>query len=396
MEDKGPSIIFINQYAGPLFLGLAEDLVEEFGSGELFTGHTDEILRELNPDLTVVSSPKQITSSSIARIISWFRYFLFVSGKLLRKKAPLLFIVSNPPIILWLGYLVQKLRGQRYVVLIYDIFPEMMISFSGLPSKGTIASLWRSLNKLALERADAVFTIGDYMRKTLELVYNPLKTKAGKTFVIPNWAEPDIIRPIPKTDNWFARDYGQIGRLTILYSGTMGLKHNVDAMIQTAVRLKTLKDVHFMFIGRGEGYKKVAKIIKGEGLENTTLLPFLPISELPYSLAVGDIAVIALEQGGEGVYVPSKTYYAMAAGSALIALCSQENELSDIIRSYQCGIIVPPDDVDGFVAAIYRFMEDKTFLKTCRRNARSAVIKFFSREVCTTQYRQIIKDLKII
>lgn len=389
-------MIYLNQYAGPLFRELVDELIKEFGPGELFTGHVEEIGRTISADIKVVKSPNQVTSSNAARIISWLRYCVFVFFKLLnRRNGEVLFIVSNPPILPWLGYLFHKLWKWKYVVLVYDIYPEMLVGFSGFSSQGLVARLWRFLNRLAFENADAVFTIGKYMARTLDRMYDPAKTRAGETVIISNWADPDIIHPIPKPVNPFAQKYAQMDCLTVLYSGTIGLKHDVSAMLQAAVRLNgRIHDVRFMFIGRGDGYNAIAKIMKKEGLENTTLIPFLPENELVYSLSSGDIAVVALERGGEGVYVPSKTYYALAAGSALLALCDQENELADIINSYRCGVTVRPDDVDGFIAAIYRFRDDKEFLKTCRQNARIAAETHFSRRICTQIYKDILRRIE--
>lgn len=389
-------MIYLNQYAGPLFRELVDELTKEFGPGKLFTGHVEEIGRTILPDIKVVKSPNQDTSNNAARIISWLRYCVFVFFKLVnRKEGKNLFIVSNPPILPWLGYLFHKLWKWKYVVLVYDIYPEMLVSFSGFSSQGLVARVWRFLNRLAFENADAVFTIGKYMARRLDRMYDPAKTRAGETVIIPNWADPDIIHPIPKPENPFAQKNAQMDCLTVLYSGTIGLKHDVSAMLQAAVRLNgRIYDVRFMFIGRGDGYNAIAKAMKKEELENTTLIPFLPENELVYSLSSGDIAVIALERGGEGVYVPSKTYYALAAGSALLALCDQENELADIINSYHCGVTVQPDDVDGFIAAIYRFRDDKEFLKTRRQNARIAAETHFSKKICTQKYKEILRRIK--
>jgi glycosyltransferase involved in cell wall biosynthesis len=215
----------------------------------------------------------------------------------------------------------------------------------------------------------------------------------GNTQVIPNWADPDLIYPIEKKSNWFAREHKQIERLTVLYSGTIGIKHNIGVMIQAAVKSKNISDINYLFIGRGEGYQDVAQIIDKEKLSNTILLPLQPESTLPYSLSTGDIAVIALDRGGEGIYVPSKTYYAMAAGSAIILIGSQENEIAEIIKHFNCGLIVPPDDVDAFMDAIYHFRKDNDFLETCRLNARQAVLQKFNRDNCTNQYIYTLRTM---
>ncbi len=55
-----------------------EELIKEFGPGELFTGHVEEIGRMVSPDIKVVKSPNQVTSSNVARIMSWLHYCVFV------------------------------------------------------------------------------------------------------------------------------------------------------------------------------------------------------------------------------------------------------------------------------------------------------------------------------
>ena len=135
------------------------------------------------------------------------------------------------------------------MVLIYDLYPELLVEFAGLSKHNIIARFWWSLNKLAYERADIVFTIGEHMARRLETTYDPPQTKAGRTVVIPNWADPDIIRPLDKEGNWFAQKYDQVNKITVLYSGTIGLKHNISPMVDAAVRLRYLEDVNFVFIG---------------------------------------------------------------------------------------------------------------------------------------------------
>ena len=78
--------------------------------------------------------------------------------------------------------------------------------------------------------------------------------------------------------------------------------------------------------------------------------------------------------------IPSKIYYAMAGGSALLCICSGNNKLKTIIKKHKCGISVEPGDVEGFVSAIKRFYEDPIFLKSCKENARKAVESYYTNE----------------
>ena len=123
--------------------------------------------------------------------------------------------------------------------------------------------------------------------------------------------------------------------MTVLYAGTLGLKHNVTAMIHAAPALRHLADVHLLFIGRGARYEYIKEFIATNELQNVTLLPFQEEKVMPYSLTTGDVAVIAVDRGGEGVYVPGKTTYYMAAGAALLVLSASKNDVTDWVEKFQ-------------------------------------------------------------
>lgn len=78
--------------------------------------------------------------------------------------------------------------------------------------------------------------------------------------------------------------------------------------------------------------------------------------------------------------MPSKTYHAMAAGSALLGVSHSPSDLESVIERYRCGINVEPGDVDGFVQAVDKFRETE-YLAKCRKNARHAAETEFSRTV---------------
>ena len=135
-----------------------------------------------------------------------------------------------------------------------------------------------------------------------------------------------------------------------------------------------------MIIGEGSKKKIIEQRIHQEHLSNITLLPFQPEDVLPYSLSTGDIAVMSLDRGAEGLMVPSKTYYAMAAGCALLGVVAADNELTRIIDNHGCGKKVIPGDVAGMVEAIIAFQKDQKLLAQCRKNARDAVEKLYTRQ----------------
>ena len=86
-----------------------------------------------------------------------------------------------------------------------------------------------------------------------------------------------------------------------------------------------------MVIGTGSRWNDLQQA--AQRLSNLTLLPWQPEEMLPYSLSAGDVAVVSLGQGFEGVSMPSKTQYAMAAGSAILGLSHPSSDIKEVIEN---------------------------------------------------------------
>lgn len=387
---KHPRVIFLNQMAGPLFRELSEDISKEWTPSLLITGHPDTLRAPRIGSLRIVGAPAYRTESNTVRFMSWLRYTFCALVQCWRQpRSALLFLVSNPPILGIVGYLSKRLRGQRYVFLIHDIYPDVLINFGVLKESGLIARLWERMNRLIYENAEVVFTIGNKMAETLGQKYDYSKTLPGDVVVIPNWADTDWIRPISKEKNDFAKRYGQVGKLTVMYSGKLGETHDVETILAAAKELKEDDFISFMIIGEGPKMKLALETRLQNGLDNLTVLPFQSEDTLPFSLPTGDIFIVTLDKGCAGLSVPSKTYYAMAAGAALIGLCDVDSEVAHIIYEHNCGIVVAPGDVEAMVSAILALASDESKLNGYRANSRSAAEKFYSRRN-TSRYLEAI------
>jgi len=340
--------------------------------------------------LQICAAPPYRKNSDLHRLWSWFRYFLGALWIVWRTPSrSLLFIVAQPPYLPILGWLRNVLTGQRYVVWVDDIYPDLLIRLGRL-SDGHIATrVWRWFNRLMLSRADRVFTLGPCMAEVLRQ-YLP-GNDDDRLMIVPTWVDPQAIRPLPKEENPFAIQHGQVGKLTVLYSGNLGLSHDLGTMVEAAKRLQDRGDIHFMIIGVGARWVEIEKA--ASKLPNLTLLPYQPEEVLPFSLATADVAVISLDHGFEGVSMPSKTYYMMAAGAAILWLSKPPSDLQMVIEQYQCGVNVKPGDVDGFVGAVLRFRDNIGLLNQSRTAARQAVVCDFSRQVNTRRIQQILAPL---
>jgi glycosyltransferase involved in cell wall biosynthesis len=383
---KKPRILFLYQSAGPLFREMAEDISKQWPVCELYTGHPDTLEKEQKDYLRIVRSPMYDRSGGyILRLWSWFKYLFCSFFKCLRTNRDTVLFLVFPPFLELIAYFFKKTRKQRYVILVYDIYPDTFINFGPLKANGIIACAWRWMYRVIWKDAEIVFTIGSKMAKKVEKMFDSSKTAAGKVVVIPTWANTDWIKPLAKEKNKFAQKYDQVGKLTVMYSGNLGQTHDIGTIVEAARELKNTDSVRFMIIGDGAKRGLVEQAKRKDNLHNLTFLNWQSEDILPYSLATADIAVITLDKGSEGLSVPSKTFYAMASGAALIALCDKESELADIIEKHDCGVVIEPGDVNAMIKAILDLFGDEEKLKRYKTNSRSAAEKYYSRNN-TKQY----------
>jgi glycosyltransferase involved in cell wall biosynthesis len=282
----------------------------------------------------------------------------------------------------WLTFGINYIRKQQYIVLVYDIYPDLLVGLRALSPTHPVTRLWRFLNRIAYKHAKYVITLGPFMASSLGQ-YLDFRDKDHRLKIIPTWVDPIRFVPLDKESNPFAIKHGQQFKFTVMYSGNIGFSHDIQILIDAATRLRNQGTFHFLIIGDGPNKPLLIKRASSAKLDNITFLPFQDEEMLPLSLAAADVSVISIGKGVERLMMPSKTYYAMAVGSALLGL-------GDVIARYDCGVNVEPDDVDGVVAALKRFQFDRDYLHNCRKNARDAAVKHFSRTRITDKFCKLL------
>jgi glycosyltransferase involved in cell wall biosynthesis len=336
------------------------------------------------------TGPKYNRSSFGARVLSWAAYFGAAARFAFSVKGrPLLFIVAQPPFLPLIGYLQKKMLGRQYVVWIDDVYPDVLIRKGVLRTNGWVARLWRVFNRKTLENSEHVFTLGPQM---LQVVQQYL-TAGFPATIVPTWVDTDVIHPVPKSENAWAKELGLEDKFTIMYSGNFGEIHEVESLLEAARRLRARADLRFVLIGAGARWESIRKSVRERDDTNIAVLPWQPVEVLSESLSSADVSFVSLGEGIEGVSMPSRTYYAMAAGAAIMASCVNESDLGEVVRRSACGVIVRPNRVEDIVDAIEHLSSDSVRMKAFKENARHAAVEYYSRSVNARIVRETVEQI---
>jgi glycosyltransferase involved in cell wall biosynthesis len=332
-------------------------------------------------------------NSRLGRIWDAISFFIAAFIKVLtRYPKSILLVGSDPPFLPFLGWLTHKICGQKYVLLIFDIYPDLAVQLGYLKNKGIVAHLWEWMNRRSLADAATVITPGITMKEILARKIN-LSSDCSKIQVIPTWEDGDAIKPLPKNENWFCKEHDLLDKTIVLYSGNMGLAHDLVSTIEAAHLLQEKREILFLFIGEGGQKKLLIDLVRRRKMENVRFLPYQPPETIPYSLTSGDIALISMKSEVKGLCFPSKLQTALASGQAIVGIVPPETEVAELIESEDCGIRANPGEPKEIAHAILTLSEDRARLSKYQRNARQAFETHFRKERLIQNYATCFESI---
>ena len=332
---------------------------------------------------------------SVGRALNAVSFFIAAFFKILAtERNSILLVGSDPPFLPLIGWLMKKLRGQTYMVLVFDIYPDLAIQFGYLKSNTLVVRAWEYLNTLSLSEAKTIITLGKYMKETLlKKLKHP--EELSKIQVMPTWEDGHLIRPIQKKENRFCQEHQLLNQTIVLYSGNMGKVHELTSLIETAELLKREAEILFVLIGDGAQQSELVKLVLKKQLKNVRFFPYQTAEMAPHSLTSGDIAVVSMKKEAKNLCVPSKLYTALASGQAILGIFPKDTEIAELIDREDCGIRVDPDSPAQIAKAILALHQDQSLLAKYQKNARRVFESNFTKEQILRDYINLFQAATI-
>lgn len=358
-------ILLVNQSSGYLMVDIVNTFVNsgKYDKVELFAGEIH--IRPSVPDKSVhvVKTVKYNKNSTLKRLLSWtgaFMHLLFVVW--FRGRNCELFLVSNPPLTTFIPLFTRK----KYSILIYDLYPDSLFSQGFVKHDSFVARWWSKKNRKVFAQAKNVFTISDDMKRAVAQYVDESKIK-----VVYNWAHNEHLTPVEKADNTFLKQLQLEDKFIVLYSGNMGMTHDIDVLVDVANALKENAKIHFLFIGEGAKKAIIEQKVVEYQLINCSVLPFQPLEVLPYSMGAADIAVVTTDANQTGLSVPSKTYSYLSVGAVLLCLADKDSELGRMVVENNVGKCFNRDEVTEMTAFVQDMASNSEKLNQYKNNSRA-------------------------
>ncbi len=299
----------------------------------------------------------------LARLVSYAFFLLGATLAALREpRCEIVLTLTTPPLLCLAGTILKKCRHTRHFIWEMDLYPDVATDLGFLSKKGWPARLLGTLTDYSRRNADGIIAPGECMRDRLIARGIPPE----KIHVAENWADGHRMYPIDRKPN---------PRFTVLYSGNLGLAHDVDTITGAMDRLGQESGFRFVFAGGGARRLPLQALFRDR--DNVEFHPYCCQDKLAVSLNSGDVGLVTQQSACVGSVVPSKVYGLMATARPYIFVGPREATPNLLIERFQCGWRVENDDVDRLVALLHFLRSNPELVRLAGANGREAFLRFY-------------------
>ncbi len=351
-------ILIVNQNSGYLTIDVANAFKEQYEEVVVMYGMNNVTERNFHPDIKIQKTITYKRDSMLKRLWTWgictiHLFFLL----LLKYRNYYVLYYTNPP----MSYFNSLFFSNPFSIVVFDTYPDAL-KLIGIKELSFIYRIWTKVNRRVFARAIHIITLSEGMKKQLGHYVDTKKVK-----VISVWSGSELFKPMSKQSNPFLKKYNWIDKFIVLYSGNMGMGHKLEVLIDVAKQLEEKREILFLFVGEGAKKNTLIDLAKKNELQNMYFLTWQDSETLPYSLAAGDIAVVALEPEATHASVPSKTFNYMAVGAPILAIGSPKSELENLINHHDLGYYSEGkeiSEIENFVQELLNNKQKFTELST--------------------------------
>lgn len=380
---------------------LAEDIVKNnievdvITSSNSYRGQNSDLKKsEVYEGINIkrVYSSKFNRNKTLGRLINYLSFLVsaFINT-IIKKDYDYILLVSNPPVLPIIGYVVNKIRSRPYIYLLHDIYPDMAVKVGAIKEDGLICKVMTSINKKIYKSAHKVIVLGKDMKQNL-LDKNVAEDKIE---IITNWADREKIYKISKS-NEFSMKNNIDNTFNIVYTGNIGRFHDIETILESANKLKERNDIKFIFVG--DGYKKIyiEAYVKEFSLENIKVFDYQYGETYNQLLNCADVFITTLDKGIEGLGVPSKTYSYLAASKPIIAIMNKNSEIGSLVEENNLGLRVDSGQVENITEFILNMKRNSSLYENIKDNVEKIFNNNYERTMVTIKFVNIMNENKFM
>lgn len=323
--------------------------------------------------------------SIIRRFIFFLTFFMVSLREIIRlKRVDVIYAVSTPLTVGFLGVLAGKFRRKPFVFEVTDVWPDAAVH-TGVINNRLIIMVAKFMASLCYRYASVI--VG--LTQGIVAAIHSKGVSEKKLVFVPNGVDFALFIEInEKTRSGLRTKLGLDGKFVAMYLGAHGAYNSLWTIINAALSLRDRVDIQFLFVGDGDEKSKLKEFAEKNDLENITFIDTVPRKGTVELLSVADVFLLP-NRKGEFFHgnLPNKLFDFLASARPIIV--TGQGETADLVLSASAGFVVDAEDSGALAKEILNchFLSDAT-RADIGRNGRKYVEEHFSRN---KQARIIIK-----
>lgn len=335
--------------------------------------------------------------STATRLLDFASFYAAAAAHLNEAPAPdVILALTSPPLVATLAMLARQFQrtpaGKRvkFVYHVMDLYPDAAVE-SGVIRRGSgMERTLRRITSRTLDAADAVIALGRDMKDRLLSEY-PRHARAQRIHVVPPWADGAALWPLCKNENPLAASLGVADSFNIVYSGNLGVAHDLDTLTRAIDLMRDDVATRWLFIGGGKRFEQLRRQAEDKRWPHVRLMPYQDREGLNASLNLADVHLVSQLPAFTGVVVPSKLFGILAVGKPSIMIGPAEAECSRIIEENRAGFVVSNGDAESLVSRLRQLRDDVQMRTVMGAAARRAFERKYDRPIACERITQILE-----
>ena len=325
-----------------------------------------------------------------AKLFRQLWFYLAAFPLLLFRRSPAIFVMqTNPPLVVPMVALAALIHRRPFIIIAQDLYPEVVFAHGMMRRDSMVGKILLGVFRWAYARARRVVSLGPIMSERLigKGVLN------DRIAYISNWSTGDqqIVR---SSDNRLRSEWGLDNKFVLLYSGNLGISHDIETPILAMQELsQEFADIRLVFVGKGSRLAEAKALAKKAEVEHVVLFKsFVPFDQLPHSLGVACAALVTLREEFEGLVVPSKClgYLARAIPTVYIG---PRSDVQELITTSGGGVCCAPGDVGALASEVRRLIADQELLRNLGNSGKKFYDEFLARPIGLKGYLNLVEGV---
>lgn len=322
-------------------------------------------------------------------------YSSFCASSALRGLAmgrPDVIFASSPPLTVGVaGWWLGLAKRRPFVLDARDLWPESLTDLGAARADSRLAKTLERVASLLYKSAARVVVTSDATKAAL---IRSGKVDAGKLATVPNGVETDMFAPGGASASDERRALGMEDAFTVSFIGTIGMAHDMDAVLDAAARLGDRESpsfAKFVFVGEGPAKAGAMEAAKRMNLTNVEFLPAVRRERVPRLIAASDVCILSLKKAAVNAeIIPVRLLEFMACGKPVVAAAS--GETARLIAESGAGEAVPQGDGAALALAIRALMDDPARRERMGESGRRFVLERYTRERTAADCLALLED----